>query len=94
MNTHLYNSGQQILGYGEDSQFACRLLSGSAKVLRAGDVIGTITSGQYFGALAALTGNKRAATIIASEDCVVEHINNQTFKDMVRNTPETLDKIS
>jgi len=90
---YMYETGQQILAYGEDSQFACRLLSGTAKVLRAGDVVATIGTGQYFGAIAALTGNRRAASVVASERCVVERISKHKFKLMIQTEPQLLDKI-
>ncbi len=90
---YMYETGQQILEFGEDSQFACRLLSGTAKILRSGDVVATIGAGQYFGAIAALTGNKRAATVVASERCVVQRISKHKFRLMIQTNPELLDKI-
>lgn len=89
----MFETGQQILSYGEDSQFACKLVSGTAKVIRSGDVVATISPGQYFGAIAALTGNRRAATVVASERCVVERISKHKFRLMIQTEPELLERI-
>ena len=62
-------------------------------MLREGDVVATIDAGQYFGAIAAITGTKRAATVVASDRCVVEHINKHKFKMMLQSDPDLLDKI-
>ncbi|MGB5325031.1 MAG: cyclic nucleotide-binding domain-containing protein [Pseudomonadales bacterium] len=90
---YMYETGEQILSHGEDSQFACKLVSGTAKVIRAGDVVATIEVGQYFGAIAALTGKRRAATVVASERCVVERISKHKFKLMIQTRPELLNQI-
>ena len=90
---HDYKSGEIILNEGEGSRFACKLLVGTAKVIREGDVVATINAGEYFGAIAALTGGKRAATVVAVERCIVENISNKAFQVMVQNNPELLDKI-
>ena len=90
---YMYETGQQIIEYGENSQFACKLISGTAKVLREGDVVATIAAGEYFGAIAALTGNKRAATVVASERCIVERISKHKFKLMIQTQPELLNRI-
>lgn len=93
VDMYMYDTGQSILAYGDDSQYACKLISGTAKVMKAGDVIATISSGEYFGAIAALTGSRRAATVVASERCIVERISKHKFKLMIQTEPEVLDKI-
>lgn len=90
---HDFKAGEIILNEGDGSSFACKLLVGTAKVIREGDVVATIKAGEYFGAIAALTGGKRAATVIAVERCIVENISNKAFQVMVQNNPELLDKI-
>lgn len=88
-----YKSGQIILKQGEKTDFACKLLVGTAKVIREGDAVMTIKAGEYFGAIAAITGAKRAATVVAIERCVVENISNEDFQVMISNNPDLLDKI-
>lgn len=92
-DTHIYETGQFILENGDNSKYACKLISGTAKVLRAGDVVATISAGEYFGAIAALTGNKRTATVVASERCIVEKISKHKFKLMIQTKPELLDHL-
>lgn len=88
-----FKAGEIILNEGENSRFACKLLAGTAKVIRQGDVVATIKTGEYFGAIAALTGTKRAATVVAVERCVVENIANLDFQAMLQRNPDLLDKI-
>lgn len=88
-----YKSGEIILKQGEKTDFACKLLAGTAKVIREGDVVMTIKAGEYFGAIAAITGGKRAATVIAIERCVVENISNEDFQLLISSNPDLLDKI-
>ncbi|MBT8138622.1 MAG: cyclic nucleotide-binding domain-containing protein [Gammaproteobacteria bacterium] len=90
---YMFETGQQILSYGDDSQFACKLVSGTAKVIRSGDVVATIVAGQYFGAIAALTGNRRAASVVASERCVVEQISKHKFRLLIQTEPQILEQI-
>ncbi len=88
-----YKAGEIILNEGDPTDFACKLLAGTAKVIRQGDVVATIKAGEYFGAIAALTGGKRAATVVAVERCVVENITNRAFQVLLSNNPELLNKI-
>lgn len=89
----MFETGQTILKNGENSQHACKLVSGTAKIIRSGDVVATLSTGDYFGAIAALTGNRRAATVVASERCVVEIISKHKFKLLIQTQPDLLDKI-
>lgn len=88
-----YASGETIIYNGDDSNHACKLLAGTAKVIREGDVVATIRPGEYFGAIAAITGGKRSATVVAVEHCVVELIDEKDFKVMIENDPELLNKL-
>lgn len=88
-----YDSGDAIIVDGDSSNFACKLLSGTAKVIRQGDVVATIRPGEYFGAIAAITGSRRSATVVASSRCVVEKIDEKTFKSLIQKNPDLLDKI-
>ena len=88
-----YKSGEAIIRNGDDSLYALKLLSGTAKVLKRGDVVATIRPGEYFGAIAAITGNRRHATVVAAGTCVVEMIPDATFREMITEDPALLDKI-
>lgn len=88
-----YKSGEAIIRNGDDSVYALKLLSGTAKVLKRGDVVGTIKPGDYFGAIAAITGNRRHATVVAAGTCVVEMIPDATFRELITENPELLDRI-
>jgi CRP-like cAMP-binding protein len=71
----------------------CELISGTAKVIRQGDVVATINSGEFFGTIAALTGNKRHASIIASEPCMLRKITRHQFRLLLQTQPDVLDRL-
>ena len=89
----MYNTGETILKEGDTSQHACQLVSGTAKVIRQGDVVATIHGGGYFGAIAALTSNRRSAAVVASELCVVRTISKHKFRLLLQTEPEILEKL-
>lgn len=89
----MYNTGETILVEGDSTQHACQLISGTAKVIRQGDVVATIHSGDYFGAIAALTSNRRSAAVVASELCVVRNISKHKFRLLLQTNPEILDRL-
>ena len=88
-----YEAGETIIRLGEDSRYACRLISGTARVLRDGDVVATVRPGEIFGAIAAITGGKRIASVIAADNCIVELIEERDFKNMLQEDASLLDKI-
>ena len=86
-------TGDKIIIKGDDSHHAYKLITGTAKVIKSGDVVCTIHAGEYFGSIAALTASKRNATVIASSDCVVQQIPQQRFADLVERQPDIIQKI-
>lgn len=56
--------------------------------------VGHITSGQFFGEMALLTGKPRSATVIASTDVVGYEITYQCMHELFQTYPEVMDTIS
>ncbi|WP_218673799.1 mechanosensitive ion channel family protein [Candidatus Entotheonella palauensis] len=56
--------------------------------------VGHITSGQFFGEMALLTGKPRSATVVASTDVVGYEITHHCMQDLFRAYPEVLEAIS
>ncbi|WP_089717447.1 mechanosensitive ion channel family protein [Candidatus Entotheonella palauensis] len=56
--------------------------------------VGHITSGQFFGEMALLTGKPRSATLIASTDVVTYEITYQCMQELFQTYPKVLDAIS
>ncbi len=56
--------------------------------------VGHITSGQFFGEMALLTGKPRSATVIASTDVVGYEITYHCMQELFETYPEVLDTIS
>ena len=88
-----YAAGETIIQQGDSSRHACKLIAGEAKVFKSGDVIGTIRPGEIFGAIAALTSARRAASVIANGSCVVQRIERRKFLAMIKLDPGLLAKI-
>ncbi len=89
----MYSTGDTILAEGDEGDFACELVCGTAKVLRYGDVVATLNTGEYFGSIAALTNVRHTATIVAADLCVVRKISRHKFRLLVQKKPELLDHL-
>lgn len=66
-----YAKGERIIEQGEDTKNVFFLLDGNAKVLVNNKEVGEIKNNQAFGEFSAIAGEKRSATIIATQPCNV-----------------------
>lgn len=66
-----YKEGSTIVQAEEKENFFFIVVLGQVQVERYGEVIAVIDRGSCFGEMAALTGQRRTASIVASQDCVV-----------------------
>ena len=56
--------------------------------------VGSLRSGDCFGEMSLLTGEKRTATVRAEKDCEVVEISKPTMGELLRTTPACLDQLS
>ena len=84
-------AGERIVTEGDEGQSYYAMISGKASV-RAGQPpveIASLSSGSGFGEMSLLTGEPRAATVVAVDDCVLLELDREAlFADGVR--PDTL----
>lgn len=83
-----YPAGATIIEQGDDSTDVFTLIEGRAIAIQDGQKIGDLKHGEIFGAIAAFTGSKRRASVVATKDCVVRAIKQDTFVSMVKTQPE------
>ena len=57
-------------------------------------LVATLASGDYFGEMSLLTGEKRTATVIARVDCDVLEVGKPEFAKIVQENPSLLEKLS
>src|SRR5439155_26415297 len=79
-----------------DSMFL--LLRGSANVSVAKNGapirVGTLHSGDCFGEMSLLTGERRTATVRAAADCYVLEISKPVMGEVIRQSPDCLNQLS
>ena len=83
-----YPAGATIIEQGDDTTDVYTLIEGRAIAIQDGRKIGDIQQGEIFGAIAAFTGSKRRASVVATKDCVLRAIKQDTFVSMVETQPE------
>jgi len=86
----LYEPGDVIIEQGERADFVFNLTSGIADVLVDDVIVGRISEGEIFGAMAALTHADRSATVKAKTLCSVVKVPKEQFTDLIRSNPATI----
>ena len=86
----VYQPGDVIIHQGDTADFVFNLSSGLAEVVVDEVTVGTITDGEIFGAMAALTHRPRSATVRAKTECSVVKVPESQFTDMISTNPKTI----
>jgi CRP/FNR family cyclic AMP-dependent transcriptional regulator len=86
----VYQPGEDIIRQGEQADYVFHLSSGIAEVLVDGVIVGRISQGEIFGAMAALTHAQRSATVRAKSSCAVVKVPKEQFTDLIRSNPSTI----
>ncbi|GAA6136130.1 cAMP-binding protein CbpA [Oceaniserpentilla sp. 4NH20-0058] len=80
--------GGVMISEGDFADTVYQLISGSADVTVKGVTVGEVLSGEIFGAMAAFTGEKRTATVIAREESQLLAIPKVEFVNLIKAQPE------
>ena len=88
-----YNEGDLIIHEGASDTEVFTLLSGSAQAMIGDTLVGEINTDEIFGAIAALTGTPRTASIIAKTDCTALVVQSDRFKNLITVRPDTVTKL-
>ena len=93
-----FGRGERVIEEGAEGQSMFILLRGTAQVSvsknGAAIRVGVLRSGDCFGEMSLLTGEKRTATVRAEDDCEVLEISKPVMGDLLRNAPECLHQLS
>ncbi len=82
-----YADGEAIITEGEEAEYVFTILEGVADVSVDGVQVGVINEEEIFGAMAVLTGQRRAATVRARGTCSVMMVPRDEFASLVNSHP-------
>src|SRR5438874_11109189 len=93
-----FGRGERVIEEGASGDSMFILLRGAAQVSisKNGSTIpvATLSSGDCFGEMSLLTGEKRSVTVRADGDCYVMEISKDVMGDIIRDSPECLKALS
>ncbi len=88
-----FKTGEFIIKEGEYSHEVMCLVDGDADVIAHGAKVGTVKPEEIFGALAALTGARRMASVVASKPTVCMVFERDDFEDLLRSHSSVMSKL-
>jgi len=83
-----FASGQEVVAQGKSGVGFFVILEGAARVSQAGEDRGVLTSGDYFGEMALIDGDDRAASVHAEGDLRCATMTTWHFRPFVRDHPD------
>jgi small-conductance mechanosensitive channel/CRP-like cAMP-binding protein len=93
-----FGRGERVIEEGAEGDSMFVLLQGSAhvSVSKNGSAIpvATLNSGDCFGEMSLLTGERRSATVRAQADCYVMEISKPVIAEIIRESPDCLRQLS
>src|SRR5438270_4512547 len=93
-----FGRGERVIEEGAEGDSMFILLRGAAEVSvsKNGSTIpvATLRSGDCFGEMSLLTGEKRSATVRAENDCYVMEISKDVMGEVIRESPDCLKQLS
>jgi CRP-like cAMP-binding protein len=93
-----FGRGERLIEEGADGDSMFVLLRGTVNVSVAKNGtairVGTLNSGDCFGEMSLLTGERRMATVRADGDCYVLEISKPVMGEVIRQSPECLNQLS
>jgi len=86
-------AGTDLVREGEPGDALFVILDGKAAVRRGGADVNHVGPGAYFGELAILDGEPRAATVVAESDVRVAVVGIRMFRTMLREFPDLAEQL-
>ncbi len=91
---HAFSKGETIIREGNTGNSMFAVHDGVVAVRVGDDEVARLTSGDFFGEMALLTGENRAADVIALTDVMVIEIAREALHPVLKQHPELVDAIS
>jgi small-conductance mechanosensitive channel/CRP-like cAMP-binding protein len=93
-----FGRGEKIIEQGAEADSMFILVEGEAHVVVERDgrhsFVGALKSGDCFGEMSLLTGEKRSASVLAQHDCETVEIGKPVLAQSLKENPELLNKLS
>jgi small-conductance mechanosensitive channel/CRP-like cAMP-binding protein len=93
-----FGRGERVIEEGAEGESMFILVRGAAQVSIAKNgstiPVATLRSGDCFGEMSLLTGEKRSATVKAEGDCYVMEISKDVMGEVIRESPDCLKQLS
>jgi CRP-like cAMP-binding protein len=87
------SDGKHLIDEGEFGYEFFVMESGAAEVRHGGEVIATLSAGDFFGELALMEEERRTASVVATDSSTVIVMTRQSFDQMAREMPEVAQRI-
>jgi small-conductance mechanosensitive channel len=98
MRLIIYGPGEVVLRQGDPGDSLYVVRAGSVAVqIGTGEArreVATLASGQFFGEMSLMTGESRAATVVAKSDCECYIVDKEAFQEILVERPELAGIIS
>lgn len=88
MSERSYAPGQVVVSEGERGVGFFVILEGHAKASQAGEDRGTLGAGDYFGEMALIDGDDRAASVVADDELRCAAMTMWNFRPFVKEHPD------
>src|SRR5213082_79631 len=93
-----FGRGERVIQEGAEGASMFVLVRGAARVWVSKNgtsiPVATLSAGDCFGEMSLLTGENRTATVQAESDCYVLEIGKPVMADVIRDTPDCLERLS
>ncbi|PKL77028.1 MAG: hypothetical protein CVV27_07275 [Candidatus Melainabacteria bacterium HGW-Melainabacteria-1] len=88
-----FHAGETILREGEEGDTMYLIASGRVKVIRQGEPVATLQTGEIFGEMALIPRQPRSADVVAAEDCTVLKLTKLAFETVLQAYPVIRERI-
>lgn len=83
-----FAAGEELIHQGDEADNVFIIVEGYAEAYVDGHRVGDVCKDEIFGAMAVFTGEKRSATVVASEPCTVMVIPKEQFIALMHSNPK------